>query len=141
MERKPFPDDIEEEEKEEPEEPEKPKEKTPIEWSRWLSIAASLAAIVTISVVTFDMAVGPVRFRIIVAYALGSSLLIAALLVLVIAFKYALSKFEPGLWRYAFWFMSITIAFIYYLLFAYLVFSKFAPLLVRMMDAAMSNAP
>jgi len=114
---------------------------TRTDWAQWLHIAGSLAAVTAISLLTLEMAVGSIRLGKIAAYALGSSLLIGALLILVIIYKYALTKFESGLWRYSFWFISIPIAFLYYLLFVYLIYGKFAPLLVRMMEAAMSNAP
>ena len=142
MERKRFLDEEEEkEEKEEREEEPQPAKPAPTGWTQWLSVAGSLAAVTAISLLTLEMAVGTIRLGKLAAYALGSSLLIGVLLILVIGFKYALSKFEPGLWRYAFWCMSVPVSFIYYLLFVYLIYGKFAPLLVRMMEAAMSNAP
>ncbi len=135
-----FLDDIDERDEEQEEQPE-PVKVTRTDWAQWLHIAASLVAVTAISLLTLEMAVGSIRLGKLAAYALGSSLLIGALLILVIIYKYALTKFEPGLWRYSFWFISIPIAFLYYLLFVYLIYSKFAPLLVRMMEAAMSNAP
>ncbi len=135
-----FLDDIDERDEEQEEQPE-PVKVTRTDWAQWLHIAASLVAVTAISLLTLEMAVGSIRLGKLAAYALGSSLLIGALLILVIIYKYALTKFEPGLWRYSFWFISIPIAFLYYLLFVYLIYGKFAPLLVRMMEAAMSNAP
>ena len=135
-----FLDDIDEREEEQEEQP-KPGKETGTDWAQWLHIAASLAAVTAISLLTLEMAVGSIRLGKLAAYALGSSLLIGALLILVIIYKYALTKFESGLWRYSFWFISIPIAFLYYILFVYLIYGKFAPLLVRMMEAAMSNAP
>ena len=135
-----FLDDIDEREEVQEEQP-KPGKETETDWAQWLHIAASLAAVTAISLLTLEMAVGSIRLGKLAAYALGSSLLIGALLILVIIYKYALTKFESGLWRYSFWFISIPIAFLYYLLFVYLIYGKFAPLLVRMMEAAMSNAP
>ena len=135
-----FLDDIDERDKEQEEQPE-PVKVTRTDWAHWLHITGSLAAVTAISLLTLEMAVGSIRLGKLAAYALGSSLLIGVLLILVIIYKYALTKFEPGLWRYSFWFISIPIAFLYYILFVYLIYGKFAPLLVRMMEAAMSNAP
>ena len=129
--------DQEEEQKEQP----KPVKKPGTEWAQWLHIAGTLAAVTAISLLTLEMAVGPIRLGKLAAYALGSSLLIGILLILVIIYKFALAKIKPGIWRYAFWFISIPIAFLYYLLFVFLVYGKFAPLLVSMMETAMANAP
>ncbi|UCH63122.1 MAG: hypothetical protein JSU77_01310 [Fidelibacterota bacterium] len=140
-----FLDEVDEEEQEdqeeEPEEQPKPSKETGTGWAQWLHIAASLAAVTAISLLTLEMAVGPIKLGKLAAYALGSSLLIGILLILVIIYKYALSKIRTGIWRYAFWFISVPIAFLYYLLFVYLIYGQFAPLLVRMMGAAMANAP
>ena len=133
------------EEKQEEEQEKKPKlvkvNLPQANWAQWLHIAGSLAAVTAISLLTLEMAVGPIRLGKLAAYALGSSLLIGILLILVIIYKYALSKIGSGIWRYAFWFISVPIAFLYYLLFVYLIYGQFAPLLVRMMEAAMANAP
>ena len=138
-----FLDDVDEKEEKEPEEqPKLVKVNLPqTNWAQWLHIAGSLAAVTAISLLTLEMAVGSIRLGKLAAYALGSSMLIGVLLVLVMGFKYALSKIEPGVWRYAFLFISIPIAFLYYLLFVYLIYGQFAPLLVRIMGAAMANAP
>ena len=133
--------DEEQEEREKQKEPPKPGKETSTTWMHWLNVAGSLAAVTAISLLTLEMAVGSIRLGKIAAYALGSSLLIGTLFILVIIYKYALSKIERGLWRYVFWFISIPIAFLYYLLFVFLIYGQFAPLLVRMMEAAMSNAP
>ncbi len=139
-----FLDDVDEKEEKEPEEqPKLVKVNLPqTNWAQWLHIAGSLAAVTAISLLTLEMAAGStIRLGKLAAYALGSSMLIGVLLVLVMGFKYALSKIEPGVWRYAFLFISIPIAFLYYLLFVYLIYGQFAPLLVRIMGAAMANAP
>jgi len=145
-----FLDEVDEKEEEQEEKQEEEQEKQPklvkvnlpqANWAQWLHIAGSLAAVTAISLLTLEMAVGPIRLGKLAAYALGSSLLIGILLILVIIYKYALSKIKPGIWRYAFWFISVPISFLYYLLFVYLIYGQFAPLLVRMMEAAMANAP
>lgn len=138
-----LPDDIDErdEVEEDQEEQPKPAIKVSGNWVQWLHIAASLAAVTAISLLTLEMAVGSIILGKLVAYALGASLLIGALFLLIIAYRYALSKIEPGLWRYAFWFLSVPIAFLYYVIFIFLIFSAFAPSLIKLMGAAMSNAP
>ncbi|MFC1484298.1 hypothetical protein ACFL4U_01425 [Candidatus Neomarinimicrobiota bacterium] len=110
-------------------------------WVDWLHIAASLAAVTAITLLTFEMAVGDIRLGKIVAYAMGSSLLIGVLFMMVIVYRWALSKIGPGLWRYTFWALTLPFAFIYYIVFAFIIFSRFAPLLVRIMEAAGENAP
>ena len=110
-------------------------------WSEWLNVAASLAGLTAITLLTFEMAFGSVRFGKIVAYAMGSSLLIGVMLIFVIVFRYALSKFDLGLWRYTFWAIAIPIALLYYLLFVFLIYGQFAPFMVRIMELVMSNAP
>ena len=141
-----FLDEVDEKEEEQEEEQEKQPKLVKVNlpqanWAQWLHIAGSLAAVTAISLLTVEMAVGPIRLGKLAAYALGSSLLIGILLILVIIYKYALSKIGAGIWRYAFWFISVPIAFLYYLLLVYLIYGQFAPLLVRMMEAAMANAP
>ncbi len=142
-----FLDDVDEKEEKEPEEQPKDQPKlvkvnlSETNWAQWLHIAGSLAAVTAISLLTLDMAIGTIGLSKLAAYAMGSSLLIGVLLVLVIGFKYTKNKFKPGIWRYAFWFISIPIAFLYYLLFVYLIYGQFAPLLFKMMGAAMSDAP
>ena len=142
-----FLNDVDEKEEKEPEE--QPEEQPKLvkmnlretNWAQWLHIAGSLAAVTAISLLTLDMAIGTIGLSKLAAYAMGSSLLIGILLILVIIYKFALSKIKPGIWRYAFWFISIPIAFLYYLLFVYLIYGQFAPFLFKMMGAAMSNAP
>ena len=141
-----FLDEVDEKEEEQEEEHEEQPKLVKVtlpqtNWAQWLHIAGSLAAVTAISLLTLEMAVGPIRLGKLAAYAMGPSLLIGVLLILVIIYKYALSKIGPGIWRYAFWFISVPIAFLYYLLFVYLIYGQFAPLLVRMMEAAMANAP
>ncbi len=138
-----LPDDIDERDEmaEEQEKQPKPAKIIAGNWVQWLHIAASLAAVTAITLLTLEMALGSIVLGKFLAYALGSSLLIGALFLLIIAYRYALSKIEPGLWRYAFWFISVPVAFLYYLIFIFLIFSVFAPLLIRIMGAAMSNAP
>ena len=111
------------------------------DWPQLLNITGSLAGITAISLLTFEMAVGSVRLGKIAAYAMGSSILIGVLLVLVIGFKWALLKFEPGLWRYTFWFIGVPFGFIYYLIFIFVIYGVFSPLLLRMMEVAFANAP
>ncbi|MCH7858447.1 MAG: hypothetical protein IID14_01960 [Candidatus Marinimicrobia bacterium] len=111
------------------------------DWPQLLNITGSLAGITAISLLTFEMAVGSVRLGKIAAYAMGSSILIGVLLVLVIGFKWALLKFQPGLWRYTFWFIGVPFAFIYYLIFIFVIYGVFSPLLLRMMEVAFANAP
>ena len=105
-------------------------------WPQLLNITGSLAGVPAISLLTFEMAVGSVRLGKIAAYAMGSSILIGVLLVLVIGFKWALLKFEPGLWRYTFWFIGVPFGFIYYLIFIFVIYGVCSPLLLRMMDVA-----
>ncbi|MFC1619656.1 hypothetical protein ACFL45_06885 [Candidatus Neomarinimicrobiota bacterium] len=123
--------------------PPKPKVKpeSDTNWIDWLHIAASLAAVIAITLLTFEMAVGDIRLGKIVAYAMGSSLLIGVLFMMVIVYRWALSKIGPGLWRYTFWALTLPFAFIYYIVFVFIIFSRFAPLLVRIMEAAGENAP
>jgi hypothetical protein len=123
--------------------PPKPKVKpeTDTNWVDWLHIAASLAAVTAITLLTFEMAVGDIRLGKIVAYAMGSSLLIGVLFMMVIVYRWALSKIGKGLWRYTFWALTLPFAFIYYIVFVFIIFSRFAPLLVRIMEAAGENAP
>ena len=111
------------------------------DWPQLLNITGSLAGVTAISLLTFEMAVGSVRLGKIAAYAMGSSILIGVLLVLVIGFKWALLKFEPGLWRYTFWFIGVPFGFIYYLIFIFVIYGVFSPLLLRMMEVAFANAP
>ena len=111
------------------------------DWPQLLNITGSLAGITAISLLTFEMAVGSVRLGKIAAYAMGSSILIGVLLVLVIGFKWALLKFQPGLWRYTFWFIGVPFGFIYYLIFIFVIYGVFSPLLLRMMEVAFANAP
>lgn len=118
-----------------------PKPKSDTNWIDWLHIAASLAAVTAISLLTFEMAVGEIRFGKIVAYAMGSSLLIGVLFILVIVYRWTLSKIGPGLWRYTFWALTLPFAFIYYIVFVFIIFSRFAPLLIRIMEAVGENAP
>ena len=142
-----FLNDVDEKEEKEPEE--QPEEQPKLvkmnlretNWAQWLHIAGSLAAVTAISLLTLDMAIGTIGLSKLAAYAMGSSLLIGILLILVIIYKFALSKIGPGIWRYAFWFISIPIAFLYYLLFVYVIYGQFAPFLFKMMGSAMSNAP
>ena len=110
-------------------------------WPMLLNITGSLAGLTAISLLTLEMAVGSIRLGIIAAYAMGSSILIGVLLILVIGFKWALAKFQPGLWRYTFWFIGVPFAFIYYLIFIFVIYGLYAPLLIRMMEAAFANAP
>jgi hypothetical protein len=140
MEEKRFLDDVDEPE-EEQQQPEKQEKSPPSDWERWIHLAASLAAVTAITLLTFEMAVGAIKFGKIVAYAMGSSVLIGVLVILVIAFKYILAKFEAGLWRYALWAIGVPVAFLYYLLFVFLIYGQFAPFLVRVMGLAMANAP
>lgn len=110
-------------------------------WPQLLNITGSLAGVTAISLLTFEMAVGAVRLGKIAAYALGSSILIGVLLILVIGFKWALLKIQPGLWRYTLWFIGVPFAFIYYLIFIFVIYGVFSPLLLRMMEVAFANAP
>ena len=111
------------------------------DWPQLLNITGSLAGVTAISLLTFEMAVGSVRLGKIAAYAMGSSILIGVLLILVIGFKWALMKFQPGLWRYTFWFIGVPFGFIYYLIFIFVIYGVFSPLLLRMMEVAFANAP
>ena len=136
-------DEREAEDKEDPAEkvqPQLPK-KDSFVWTQLLNITGSLAGVTAISLLTFEMAVGSVRLGKIAAYAMGSSILIGVLLLLVVAFKWALAKFQPGLYRYAFWFIGVPFAFVYYLIFIFVIYGVFSPLLLRMMEVAFANAP
>jgi len=139
-EEKRFLDEADSEEKEQEPQPE-PSPPTPTRWAQWLHIAGSIAGVTALSILTLEMALGSIRLGKVAAYALGSSLLIGILFILVIGYRYALSKIKPGLWRYTFWFISVPLAFFYYLFFIFLIFGQFAPLLVRAMEAAFANAP
>lgn len=110
-------------------------------WPQLLNITGSLAGVTAISLLTFEMAVGSVRLGKIAAYAMGSSILIGVLLLLVVAFKWALAKIQPGLYRYAFGFIGVPFAFVYYLIFIFVIYGVFSPLLLRMMEVAFANAP
>jgi hypothetical protein len=127
--------------KEKPSPKPKVKSESDTNWVDWLHIGASLAAVTAITLLTFEMAVGDIRLGKIVAYAMGSSLLIGVLFMMVIVYRWALSKIGPGLWRYTFWALTLPFAFIYYIVFVFIIFSRFAPLLVRIMEAAGENAP
>lgn len=142
-ERDRFPDELEDEETEDSEEatPPEPQKPAPAAWPQWLSIAASLAAVTAIGLLTLEMSMDTIRLGKLAAYAMGSSLLIGALLLLIIGIKRVLPRFKPGLSRYAFWFVAIPIGFIYYLGFVFLIYSQFAPLLIKFMTAAMDKAP
>ncbi len=138
-ERKRFPD--EEDDDQEDESTAVPAPAAASNGTRWLQLAASLAAVTAISLLTLEMALGAIRLGKLVAYVMGSSLLIAALLALIIGFKRVLPRFEPGLWRYAFWAVAVPIGFLYYLLLVYLIYGFFAPLLIKVMGAAMTRFP
>ena len=142
MDRKRFLDEAESESADQEEELQPRLQKADgFDWPQLLNITGSLAGITAISLLTFEMAVGSVRLGKIAAYAMGSSILIGVLLVLVIGFKWALLKFEPGLWRYTFWFIGVPFGFIYYLIFIFVIYGVFSPLLLRMMEVAFANAP
>ena len=142
MDRKRFLDEAESESEDQEEEKQPRLQKADgFDWPQLLNITGSLAGITAISLLTFEMAVGSVRLGKIAAYAMGSSILIGVLLVLVIGFKWALLKFEPGLWRYTFWFIGVPFGFIYYLIFIFVIYGVFSPLLLRMMEVAFANAP
>ena len=126
---------------EEQEEPPQPKKASGVEWSRMLHVAASLAAVTAITLLTFEMAAGSIRLGKIAAYALGSSVLIGVLLLLIISFRRALSKIPRGLWTYTFWSLAIPFAFFYYLIFIYLIYGYVAPFIVKLMGAALAKAP
>ncbi len=143
MDEKRFPDEDEEEieDKKEEEVKPRPRKADSIDWAQLLNITGSLAGVTAISLLTFEMAVGAVRLGKIAAYAMGSSILIGVLLILVIIFKWALMKTQPGLWRYALWFIGVPFAFMYYLIFIFVIYGIFSPLLLRMMEVAFANAP
>ena len=142
MDRKRFLDEAESESADQEEELQPRLQKADgFDWPQLLNITGSLAGITAISLLTFEMAVGSVRLGKIAAYAMGSSILIGVLLVLVIGFKWALLKFQPGLWRYTFWFIGVPFGFIYYLIFIFVIYGVFSPLLLRMMEVAFANAP
>lgn len=138
-ERKRFPDEMDADQ--EDESAEVPAPAASSNGTRWLQLAASLAAVTAISLLTLEMAMGAIRLGKLVAYVMGSSLLIAALLALIIGFKRVLPRFEPGLMRYLFWAVAVPISFLYYLAFAFLIYGFFAPLLIKVMGAAMTRFP
>ena len=138
-ERKRFPD--EEDEDQEEESTEVPAPAAASNGTRWLQLAASLAAVTAISLLTLEMAMGAIRLGKLVAYVMGSSLLIAALLALIIGFKRVLPRFEPGLKRYLFWAVAVPISFFYYVALVFLIYGVFSPLLIKVMRAAMTRFP
>ncbi|MFB0516425.1 MAG: hypothetical protein ACETWG_07465 [Candidatus Neomarinimicrobiota bacterium] len=140
MEERRYPDELENEVEAQEQQPEPGRLMAP-RWTQWLNIAGSLAAVTTITILTLEMAFGSIRLGKLAAYALGSCILIGTLLLLIIGYRYALSKIEPGLWRYTFWFISIPFAFLYYLILIFLIYGQFTPFLVKMMEVAFSRAP
>lgn len=133
-------DERETEDKEEEAQPRRQKVDS-IAWPQLLSVTGSLAGITAISLLTFEMAVGADWLGKFAAYAMGSSILIGVLFILVIGFKWALIKTQPGLWRYVFWFIGVPFGFVYYLIFIFVIYDVFSPLLLRMMEVAFANAP
>ncbi len=140
-ERKRFPDELDEEPVEESAQAPPVATTSESNWTQRLQLAASLAAVTAISLLTLEMAMGAIRLGKLVAYVMGSSLLIAALLALIIGFTRVLPRFEPGLKRYLFWAVAVPISFLYYLALAFLIYGYFSPLLIKVMGAAMTRFP
>lgn len=136
----PLPDLEEEEEQKEPEEPQKKQVIRP-DLMRWLSLATSIAGLTAIAILTFEMILGTIRFGTLLAYGIGTAMMVGLLMLMILGFKWAAAKFSPGMMRWAFWLIMSPLAFIYYLVVAWLVYVKFAQLLIHLMKSVLVNAP
>ena len=134
--------DIEEEEEDQKEPEEAPKQQAnKSNLTRWLSLATSIAGLTAIAILTFEMILGTIRFGTLLAYGIGTAMMVGLLMLMILGFKWAAEKFSPGMMRWAFWLIMSPLAFFYYLLVAWLVYVKFAQLLIHLMKSVLVNAP
>ena len=71
--------DLEEEEQKEPEKPQKKQAIRP-DLMRWLSLATSIAGLTAIAILTFEMILGTIRFGTLLAYGIGTAMMVGLLI-------------------------------------------------------------
>lgn len=135
--------DEEDEEEQQEQEEEQPKARVVKreDWTRLVNLAGSVAGLTAITILSFEVAVGPIRLGRILAYVAGSLILIGILLLLVVAFRWAVGKIGPGMGRYIFWAFSLPFALFYYLIFAFIVYGYLVRSLIVFMEVILDNAP
>jgi len=138
--RRRFPDEEDEEQQEKQKKPKKRIGEMQ-DWDRLVNLAGSIAGLTAITILSFEVAVGPIRLGRILAYIAGSLILIGILLLLVVAFRWAVGKIGPGMGRYIFWAFSLPFALFYYLIFAFIVYGYLVRSLIVFMEVILDRAP
>lgn len=138
---RPLDDEVEDEAQEEAPSPAPKKITISIDWVRWLNVAGSLAGVTALTLLTFEVSVGPVRLGRILAYLAGTSILISLLLLMVILLRWIGTLFNQGILKYVYWTLAIPSGLVYYLGAAYLVYAYLVRVLITFMDIILERAP
>lgn len=131
-------------EDEEPEEQEEPQKKRgrfsmPTDLERYMGWATSFLGLTSITILTFELVLGAIRFGTILAYAIATAVMLGMLILLFLGLKWSSEKVPQGMLRWSFWLIASPFALFYYLLVGFLVYDKMAHSFMALMKMAFAN--
>ena len=131
----------EDEELEKQEEPQKKPGRfaMPTDMERYLGWATSFLGLTSITILTFELILGAIRFGTILAYAVATAVMLGMLILLFLGLKWASDIAPKGIARVAYWLFASAVSLIIYLALVLLLYDKLAHFFISLMKMAMAN--
>ncbi len=111
----------------------------PTDLERYLGWATSFLGLTSITILTFELVLGTIRFGTILAYAVATAVMLGVLMLLFLGLKWASDIAPEGIARMAYWLFASAVSLIIYLALVLLLYDKLAHFFISLMKMAMAN--